>query len=254
MIESTAILERVRRINADYQSLELAVTEPAFLSMKPGQSLLARAIDKNPEIEYWDPYLREQWWRSGTTTDDNLLRVERPAHLVYEPGQLFSLMGPVGQPYRFRRNLRNVLLVAYNTEPTPLVIMAPLLKKNGINTTLVLLGIAREYDTAHLPAEIEIIRGDDKLEWDNKVMTLGWADQIFVVVGHGDELQRFAEVAAMIRDKRHDVPAAVLFGVFQPILPCGTGACAACTVRTKDGLKLTCVDGPAFDLMSVKLP
>ena len=31
-------------------------------------------------------------------------------------------------------------------------------------------------------------------------------------------------------------------------LPCGTGACGACHVRTRDKAKLFCVDGPAFAL------
>ena len=253
MNESSAYIERVRRINKHYQHLELASVDAAYQNMKPGQSILARLVDKNPQIEHWDPYLREHWWPVGMT-DSGTLRVERPAHMVYEPGQLLSLMGPVGQPYRFRKSLRNVLLIAYNTEPTPLVIMSPLLKKNGINTTLVLLGIAREYDTAHLPPEIEIIRGDERLNWEGQVMTLGWADQIFAVVGHGDEPLRFAEVLRMVSDKRHDIPANVLFGVFQPEQPCGLGACHACPIRTKSGLKLCCTEGPAFDLTTVHLP
>lgn len=52
MKQSEAIIERVRRINAGYQHLELAVDE-ALNRIKPGQSLLVRTSTS------WHPYLRE---------------------------------------------------------------------------------------------------------------------------------------------------------------------------------------------------
>ncbi|MFW5749000.1 MAG: dihydroorotate dehydrogenase electron transfer subunit, partial [Chloroflexota bacterium] len=30
--------------------------------------------------------------------------------------------------------------------------------------------------------------------------------------------------------------------------PCGTGACTACTLQTRQGSVLACTEGPAFDL------
>lgn len=248
-----AYIERLTQVNARYQYLDLAVDDESIKQIRPGQSLLVRLEDRDPLKEQWDPYLREHWWPVGLT-EQGMLRVERPRDQDYQLRQFLSLIGPVGKPYRFRRSLRNVLLIAYNTEPTPLTIMAPLLKRNGVSTTMVLLGIAREYDTAHLPEEIEVIHGDERLSWEEQVMTLGWADQVFVVVGHGDEPQRFTEVVEMIQEKRFDIPKNYLFGVFQPVMPCGTGACFACMVRTKDGPVPACQEGPAFDLTQVILP
>jgi hypothetical protein len=182
-----------------------------------------------------------------------MLIVERPMDQVVQPGQIINLLGLVGQPYRFRRPLRNVLLIAYDTAPTPLLMTIPWLLGNDISVTLALLGTAREYGTQHIPAEIEIVHStqDNPLDWTDQVMTLGWADQVFAVVSADDERGRFKQLMEQFSQRRRDVPKNYFFGVFQPIIPCGAGACHACTLRTRDGGKLVCTDGPAFDLTQV---
>jgi hypothetical protein len=253
MNESRAIIERIRRINAQYQYLELAIADEAIRKVKPGESLLVRLADPEAETEVWHPYLREQWWPAGLTPN-GLLLIERPHSESYYPQQVISVLGPVGQPYRFRKSLRNVLLLAYDTPPTPLTIMIGQLLNNKISVTLVLLGSARNYETEHIPPEVEIVRGEAGLVWPEQVMTLGWADQMFVVVRQDDELLRFGEVMRRVRDLRNDVPANYIFGVFQPWLPCGVGACAACLLRVGDELVPSCTKGPTFDLTTVQLP
>jgi hypothetical protein len=253
MKETSAYIERIRQINPHYQQLELASVDASLQKMKPGQSLLVRLVERNGTSEHWEPYLREHWWTVGMTANGTLL-VERPAALRYEVGQFLSVLGPLGEPYKFRKSLRTVLLIAYDTPPTPLTVMTPLLLKNGIQVSLVLLGKARTYDTAHLPPELEVVRGNDDFSWEGQVMTIGWADQVFLVAGQDDELYRMSEVWRMIRERRADVPPNFLFGVFQPYLPCGVGACAACMIRTKDALLPACTKGPAFDLTQVLLP
>lgn len=250
---SQAYIERIRQINPTYQHLELAAVDKSLIALKPGQSLLARMVDPNQENEHWEPYLREHWWPVGFTSSGTLL-IERPRSITYRPGDYVSILGPIGKPYRFRASLRNVLLVAYNTEPTPLAIMIPLLLHNNISVTLVLLGEARHYQTTHLAPEVEVIRSDDNMQWPDMVMTLGWADQVFIVVGQDDETLRFSEVMALIKERRHDIPKNYLFGISQPVMACGVGACYTCTLVHKNRLSLVCVDGPAFDLTQVKLP
>ncbi len=244
MKQSQAIIERIRRVNAAYQHLEIAVDE-AVQRIKAGQSLLARLTDG------WSPYLREHWWPVGAA--GNHLIIERPGNIAYEPGQVVDLLGPVGQPFRFRRTLRNVLFIAYDTPPTPLLMTIPALLGNNVSVSLALLGTARDYHTGHLPAEVEILRGDDDLHWPNQVMTFGWADQIFVTVHPYQELENFNRIIQLIQNLRADVPKSYVFGVFQHVLPCGVGACHACMLQTLDGLKLACQEGPAFDLTRVVL-
>jgi hypothetical protein len=253
MKETIATIERVRLINARYQQIELGGADESLKKMKPGQSMLAHLIDHNPEIVSWQPYLRERWWSVGVTVTGTLV-VERPTTQRYEPGQFVSLIGPVGEHYKFRKSLRSVLLIAYDTEPTPLTSMSAMLQRSQVNTTLVLLGTARQYETTHLAPEIEVIRGDDDMSWRKQILDVGNADMVFVVAGQDDELYRFAEVFNIFKEKRTEVNANYIFGVVQSSVPCGVGACGACGIKLKDSVAYACTQGPAFDLTQVVLP
>lgn len=244
MKDTQAIIERVRRVNDTHQHVHLAV-DASLSGLMPGQSVLARASKQ------WDPYLREQWWPVGI--GQQKLIVERPVGIRYEPGQVIDLLGIVGQPFRFRRLLRNVLLIAFDTEPTPLMMPIASLVANKVSVTLVLLGSAAQYGTSHLPPEVEVIHGDSDLNWPNRVITVGWADQVFTAVNPADELACFTKIWNMFRDLRAEIPEGYLFGVFRPPLPCGVGACSACMVRQRGATTLVCADGPALDLSEVPL-
>lgn len=246
-LETDAIIEVTRRINPEYQHLELSLDSETLGRIKPGQSLLVR-VDANS----FDPYLRQQWWPVGLSGER--IVIERPASESYRPSQVVSVLGYAGRPFRFRRTLRNVLLLAHDAPPSPLLMTIPWLLGNDISVTIVLTGEATQYDTTHLAKEVEVVRGDsESLTWENQVMTMGWADQVFCVVGQADEYQNFHNVLEHFREHRNDVPQQYLFGVFQTALPCGAGACYACMVKTRKDNKLVCMDGPAFDLTQVIL-
>lgn len=246
MRETEAIIERVTRLNEHYQRLHLTV-EDFTSEIKPGQSLLARRLP-----ERWDPYLREQWWPVGVGT--NSIIVERPGSIIYEPGEVVSLLGLVGQPFRYKRNVRHILLIAYDTAPTPLMMSVGWLQSNSVSVTLVLSGKATLYPTQQLHPEIEVIQADEALNWPNRVLTTGWADQVFVVVGQDDEWGRLRYVWNQFKVMRAEVPKTYLFGVFQSILPCGIGACQACMIPLlQNETALICTDGPAIDLTGVAI-
>lgn len=244
MQQTKALIQRVRRINARYQHVDLGIEEQ-LSDIKPGQSLLVR------QREDWQPYLREQWWPVRISAQT--LVIERPGHIRYEPGEFVNVLGPVGSFFRFRRSLRHVLLMAYDTPPTPLLSMIPLLLANQTSITLALMGDARSYQTTHLPPPVEVIHGGADLDWEDRVVTVGLADQVFVVVHPDDEIRRFGDVFRMFLTLRADIPKNYLFGVFQGMLPCGAGACHACMVRLKQGTVLACLEGPSLDLSQVNL-
>lgn len=253
MNDSTATIQRLRRLSATHQQLELTTDDPALHALRAGQTLLARLIDPDTAqgTMTWHPYLREQWWSLGYTHD--VLVVEQRFSHRYQPGQLVQVMGPVGKPFRFRPHVGNVLLLAYDSDPVPLMVMINQLLHNRVSVTLVLLGTAQNYATEHLPPEVEIIRSDT-LSWPDMAVTLTWADQIFAVVARDDELQHFREVKQAIEQHQITLPAQYLFGVFQMAQPCGVGACGACLLRVKRDLVPICTQGPAFDLTRVDLP
>jgi hypothetical protein len=94
----------------------------------------------------------------------------------------------------------------------------------------------------------------EKLNWANRVTTIGWADQVFVTVPQDDEIGYFREIWGLFSELRAEIPSNYLFGVFRPPLPCGVGACSSCLVKlTGSDAAFVCKDGPAVDLTKVPL-
>ena len=245
MKTTNALIERMYEVNAGFQRLEISL-EDDIGRIKPGQTIL---VQTNQGMH---PYLLDHWW--PVNIKRGFWIIERPIQEDYRVGQVLTVLGLVGQPYRFRRSLRNVLLVAYNTAPTPLLMTIPWLLGNNISVTMVLTGTSRTYTTKHIDERVEIILGDDGFSWPDQVMNAGWADQVFVAVNEEQELAHFREVYERFEDIRATVPTNYLFGVHRPVLPCGSGACSACLLETRKGDKLVCVEGPAFDLTQIIKP
>ena len=117
MKETQAYIERIRRVSRDVQRLELAV-DASLGDMRAGQAVLARRIEKDYDIQRWSPYLRDLWFPVEVHAG-SIIVIERSARESHAPGDLFSLIGPVGNSLRFRRKLRNILLLVYQTGPGP---------------------------------------------------------------------------------------------------------------------------------------
>ena len=57
--------------------------------------------------------------------------------------------------------------------PAALLLMIPTLLTKQVEITLVLMGSARQYETNHLPEEVEVIQAEDNLTWSDMVIDLG---------------------------------------------------------------------------------
>lgn len=242
--ESSATIERVRRLSGRLQRLDLGVEEN-LARLKPGQAVLARL---SPES--WDPYLPEVW--TPVALDGATITVERPVGVAYTPGQIVSLLGPVGAPFPMRPNLRSLLLLALDAEPTPLILLATLAVLSKIEVTLVLGGRAKDYPLQALPAEIEVVEGDLEQGWPNQVTSVGWADQVIAVANPRYRHLTYPALLARLHQLRQDIPKRFALGIFEQPMPCGVGTCFGCGFACKEGAdKLTCLDGPALDLEEV---
>lgn len=246
MQETEAIIERVWQLSPRLQRLELTV-EPSLAQLSPGQLLLAL-----PQARH-DPYLREQW--IPIDASDGMIIVERHAGDVYTPGQVVNLLGPVGteMPFSGGGNKR-LLLIAQDTSPVPLLMLAQKAIQHTSEVTLVLLGSATDYPFAGIPAAVEVINGGDEWIWPNREATLTWADQIFVTAHDAFWYDHLSNFFQLVKRVRGHIPVNILFGVFSNLpMPCGTGACGACLIRCKTAVKAACTQGPAFDLTEVHL-
>ncbi|MEO1444362.1 MAG: hypothetical protein AAFV33_28465, partial [Chloroflexota bacterium] len=135
MKESQASIQRVRLMGNGYQQLEMGIASN-LTSMRAGQSVLVRPKAMRQQV-IWNPYLRSVWFPTRVT--GRAMTVEVLTTDRYEPGDVLDMFGPVGRHYNYRNTLRNVLLLAYDTPPFPLLMTIPHLLGNSVSVTLVLL-------------------------------------------------------------------------------------------------------------------
>ncbi|GAB4547183.1 MAG: hypothetical protein OHK0023_08080 [Anaerolineae bacterium] len=245
MYERPAIIERIWQVAAGVQRFSLAV-ENVHRNLAAGQMLLARTSAS------YDPYLREPWIIVEKRSTH--LVIERPSRFMYTPGQVVSVLGPVGKALPEKPNLRTALLLAYESSPTALLMFAAELLDKGTAVTLVLVGAARGYPLEALPAELEVIRAADHSLWAEKDRLLQWAELVIALAPPPHDLPAYGRLLDDITRIRIQPAAGFAYGLIQPPLPCGYGACGACWVRLKDGEEVaTCTDGMAFDLLSLSL-
>ncbi|HLY26920.1 MAG TPA: hypothetical protein VKQ72_11315 [Aggregatilineales bacterium] len=243
MQQAQAIIERVRRVSASTQHLDLAV-EKSQRNVEAGQIFLARRTESS------DPYLREPW--TPVSRNGGTVVVERPATQHYTPGDVVNLIGPVGKPIPLRDTARNLLLIAYDSAPTSLLMLADDALRKKMAVTLALVGTALHYPLDGLSQEIEIIRGDSEGAWPEQAETLRWAEQIVAVAPPPFDLLHYGRLLSALQDIRLDVPSDYAYVLYQPPMPCGVGACRACLLDYGKEEAMACQDGPAFDLIKLK--
>jgi len=245
MQESEAIIERVWQAGPGVQRVELAV-EPALASMEPGQSLLARPN------ESWEPYLREHW--IPVDNEAGLLTIELNHDRHLSPGQIVSVIGPVGEPLPWiSGGGKHLLLIAQDVAPTSVLFLAKVAIELTAEVALILLGSSAEYPYAGIPAAVEVITGESLTSWPDDEVYIEWADQTFITVGDSFWLDQFSTLFHKIEGVRGRLSVNSVYGVFTQTLPCGVGACGTCMIRCKTTAKLTCTQGPALDLTEVQL-
>lgn len=246
MRETQAIIERVRRVGAGWQHLALAV-DPSLEQIQPGQVLLVR-VD-----ETWDPYLREVWIPVDFDDEEGLLTIEQPLVRNFSPGDVVSVIGPIGEEFPIKREIQHLLLVAQDYAPIRLFFLMNQALRAGVSVTLVLTGDAREsYPINLLPPALEIIQSDIATTWADQDQTFLWAEQVFAIASPTLMDDYYAMLLQAALNSRHALPEGYLQGVYDLAIPCGTGACMACMVRSRDGNRLACMDGAAFDLSRIK--
>jgi dihydroorotate dehydrogenase electron transfer subunit len=183
------------------------------------------------------------------------LVVERPANRIYTPGQVVSLIGPIGRPLDPPPSVRNLLLIAYESTPAALLMLADVILSRGGAVALALIGRAADYPVEALPTEVEVVRAATEEAWSERNRMLSWANQVVAVALPHDANTLYTRLVDRIRAVRLELTPDFALGLFHGPMPCGVGACQACLVTLSDGADVpACVDGPTFDLGLVKLP
>ena len=167
-------------------------------------------------------------------------------------GDKIDLFGPMGNGFSVLPTSHNLLLAAGGIGIAPLAFLAQEAVKQGHSVKL-LLGAptaSQLYPRHLLPPEIElIIATEDGTTGEKGMLTdilpdlTGWADRIFAC-GPMPMYKAMAVQSQKLLKKPVQISLEMRMG-------CGLGVCYSCTVKTKNGLKQVCKDGPVFDLEDI---
>ncbi len=177
-------------------------------------------------------------------------------------GDTLDILGPLGNGFDIRDDSKNILLVAGGMGIAPLVFLADTTIKSGKKVTFItgartadcLLPVStpqKTHDDGVMPASINIINTtDDGTEGFRGPATdlipayLEGIDQIFAC-GPVEMYQTMSQIPEL-KNKSVQISLEIMMG-------CGVGVCYGCTIKTKQGIKQVCKDGPVFEMGEVEL-
>lgn len=165
------------------------------------------------------------------------------------PHDVVDVLGPLGRGFSIPAGTRKALLVAGGMGVAPLAMLAEELAALHVRATAA-LGF-RTRARALLVMELKrvahsvVITTEDgsfgqRGRATDAVPQLLVQSQPDIVYACGPEAM-LAEVARHLQP--YDTPCEMSL---ERLMACGVGACLSCAVRTKDGIKRACVDGPVF--------
>ena len=154
-----------------------------------------------------------------------------------QEGDTLDLIGPLGMGFDLPKSAGNLLLVSDHQMIAPLLGQMERVIAAGFSVTLALESSRASmlYPVAALPplVEFQAATGDGSMGY------------------HGP---MYRALKRQVKEIRLGAHTEFLYGlVAENLMACGVGACLSCTIETKTGLKLTCADGPVFDLTTLEL-
>ncbi len=177
-----------------------------------------------------------------------------------EKGESLDIFGPLGNGFRIDPASKNLLIVSGGMGIAPLVFLADIAAGEGKKVTLItgarsadcLLPISSPqglFDGGMHPASINVVNAtDDGSEGFKGPATdlipayLEGVDRIYAC----GPLEMYRTMAQMPELKNKPVQLSL-----EIMMGCGMGVCYGCTIKTKQGLKQVCKDGPVFDMGDV---
>jgi dihydroorotate dehydrogenase electron transfer subunit len=170
-------------------------------------------------------------------------------------GERLDLLGPLGNGFSIQPESKKLLLAAGGIGIAPLAFLAQKAISDGKAVKL-LMGARKKdglYPKALLPEGIDtFITTEDGSDGTKGKVTdilpeyIDWADQIYAC----GPLAMYQSIAEQRRKWKGKPPIQVSLEVR---IGCGIGACFGCSIKTKNGMKQVCRDGPVFNLDEVIL-
>ncbi len=165
-------------------------------------------------------------------------------------GQKVQLLGPLGNGFTVNSSSRRLVLIGGGMGIAPLNFLAQTTVSQGKTVTL-LMGAKTDsllYPQRLLPAEVSVsVATEDGSAGHHGLITeiierhAPTADQVFAC----GPSPMYRQMAMNRRKYGLDMPVQVSL---EARMACGHGVCYSCTLKTRQGLKQVCKDGPVFHL------
>jgi hypothetical protein len=162
------------------------------------------------------------------------LRVAPPLPEHWTVGQTLHLRGPLGSGFTLPDSARRVALCADRASPSLLLPLAVLALDRGAAVALY-----TRHTPVHLPAAIEILPIELLPE------APAWADYLAACCPQA-HLAEFRRGLGLAERQPGRCQAQVL--LLAPMPCAGLAECGVCAVRTRQGWRHLCTDGPVFNL------
>lgn len=175
-------------------------------------------------------------------------------------GDTLDIFGPLGNGYTIDPRSKNLLLVAGGVGVAPLIFLAEVTAGEGKKVTIIqgartsnhLLAVTPPqslFNKGMMPASFQCINAtEDGSEGFKGLATqlipryLEHIDQVFAC-GPAAMYRTMAQIPEL-----KNIPVQLSLEI---MMGCGTGICYGCTIKTKQGLKQVCKDGPVFEMGEV---
>lgn len=163
-------------------------------------------------------------------------------------GDTVELFGPLGTGFSIRPTSRNLLLVAGGIGIAPLFFLSKQALKEDRSITMILGAQTQSglYPDHLLPRGIEVVVATADGSIGHKGLATNLmpdyakrADQVFACGPIG----MYRTMAHMPELKNKAVQVSL-----EIMMACGRGLCYGCSIKTKQGMKKVCADGPVFEL------
>jgi dihydroorotate dehydrogenase electron transfer subunit len=169
------------------------------------------------------------------------------------PGSEVDLLGPLGNGFSFNKNAINILLVAGGLGIAPLKYLAKNAISSGKNVTI-LLGARTAnalFPTDLLPHQADIVVCTDDGSAGKKSTVV---DLLNAYIDKADQV--FAcgprSMYEAIYEKINLLPSSPSIQVSLEVrMGCGFGVCYGCSIRTINGMKRVCREGPVFNIKDI---
>ena len=157
-----------------------------------------------------------------------------PIPSEWKPGSELNLRGPLGRGFALPAGARRVALVCIGSDPARLLPVAEAALRQNAAVTLVC-----DDPPDNMPLQLEIQPQRSLVE------VAAWCDY----AAYDVQQEALEDLLRQLNELGGATAVAVSQVLVLAPMPCGALAeCGVCSIRTPDGYKLACLDGPVFDL------